>query len=387
MSGPDSRLAFDRPIQELEAKLAALESSAEPDPAAIRKLRRELTRLKREIYSKLTPWEIIQVARHPDRPQTRDYIDLVFDDFLELHGDRYFGDDRAIITGFARISEYRVMLIGQQKGRSLPEKKECFWGCAHPEGYRKALDKMKLAEKFGLPVITFIDTPGAYPGIGAEERGEARSIAVNLMEMARLRTPIVTVVIGEGGSGGALGIGVADRVGMLEFAWYSVISPEGCAGILWKDGAPEHAAKAAEALKLTSRDLHRLGVIDDVIPEPPGGAHRDYREMANTVRTYLIRYLRQLVGKPVDELLEERYQRYRRIGVYIEGERIVSHVPELIEQLRPVVAEQLKQRAELLRRWESEAQAAQQADQQQGGQRASVVGKPVSSASPPAPSS
>ncbi len=345
------RLEFDRPIQELERQLATLEADPDADPAQLRGLRRRLTKLKKEIYSRLTPWEIIQVARHPDRPQTRDYIDLAFDDFMELHGDRYFGDDRAIVTGFARISDYKVMLVGQQKGRTLPEKKECFWGCPHPEGYRKALDKMKLAEKFGLPVITLIDTPGAYPGIGAEERGEARAIAVNLMEMARLRTPIVTVVIGEGGSGGALGIGVADRVGMLEFAWYSVISPEGCAGILWKDGAPEHAAKAAQALKLTSRDLHRLGVIDDVIPEPPGGAHRDYREMANTLRTYLLRYLRSLVGRPIDEILEQRYERYRRIGVYLEGDRLVSHVPELVEQLGATVEQQRQQREELVRMW------------------------------------
>jgi acetyl-CoA carboxylase carboxyl transferase subunit alpha len=351
MSGFETRLAFERPIVELEEKLAALEADPQADPNEVRSVRRELTRLKREIYCRLTAWEIVQVARHPDRPQTKDYIDLVFDDFMELHGDRYFGDDRAIITGFARISDYKVLLVGQQKGRTLPEKKECFWGCAHPEGYRKALAKMKLAEKFHLPVITFIDTPGAYPGIGAEERGEARSIAVNLMEMARLRTPIITVIIGEGGSGGALGIGVADKAGMLEYAWYSVISPEGCAGILWKDGLPEYAALAAEALKVTARDLHRLGIIDDVIPEPLGGAHRDPREMATTLRSYLLRYLRTLTEVPVEELLKRRYQRYRRIGVYLEGEHLVTHVPELAEQLRPVVERQLARRRELLSLW------------------------------------
>jgi len=318
--GYDDRLIFDRPIQELEAKVAAAEADPSVPAEERSRLKRQLLELKREIYSKLNPWEVVQVARHPNRPQTSDYIDLMFDEFVELHGDRYFGDDRAILTGFAKLADYKVMLIGQQKGKTLREKKECFFGCPHPEGYRKALAKMRLAAKFGLPIISFIDTPGAYPGIGAEERGQAQSIAVNLMEMARLRTPIICVIIGEGGSGGALGIGVGDRVAMLEHAWYSVISPEGCAGILWKSGSPENSTKAAQALKITSRDLLALGVIDEVIPEPPGGAHRDHREMANRMRSYLLRQLRTLVNVPIDELLDQRYERFRRIGVYLEGQ-------------------------------------------------------------------
>jgi acetyl-CoA carboxylase carboxyl transferase subunit alpha len=266
----------------------------------------------------------VQVARHPDRPQTADYIDLLFDDFIELHGDRCFGDDRAMVVGFAKFSDYKILFVGQQKGKTLSEKKECFFGCPHPEGYRKALAKMKLAEKFRLPIISFIDTPGAYPGIGAEERGEAEAIARNLREMARLRTPIVCVVIGEGGSGGALGIAVGDRVSMLEHAWYSVISPEGCAGILWKTGTPENTQLAADAIKLTSRDLARFGVIDEIIPEPPGGAHRDSRETANTLKTHLLRQLRSLQSLSPPQLLERRYERFRRMGQFLEGDSLVG---------------------------------------------------------------
>ncbi len=319
MGSYDQRLPFDRPIQELEAELRAAESNPNTPKEVLRDVRRRLLLLKREVYSNLKPWEVVQIARHPDRPQTSDYIDLLFDDLIELHGDRHFGDDRAMVTGLAKFADYKIMFIGQQKGKTLSEKKECFFGCAHPEGYRKALAKMKLAEKFRLPVITFIDTPGAYPGIGAEERGEAEAIAVNLREMARLRTPIVCVVIGEGGSGGALGIAVGDRVSMLEHAWYSVISPEGCAGILWKTGTPENAKLAAEAIKLTSRDLFRLGVIDEIIPEPPGGAHRDHREIGNTLKTHLLRQLRSLQGLHPEQLLERRYQRFRRMGQFAEA--------------------------------------------------------------------
>ena len=314
MGSYDGRLAFDRPIQELEAKLAAAEADANSPPDLLRRMRRDLLILKREVYSNLKASEVVQVARHPERPQTSDYIDLLFDEFVELHGDRCFGDDHAIVTGLAKFADYKIMFVGQQKGKTLSEKKECFFGCAHPEGYRKALAKMKLAEKFRLPIISFIDTPGAYPGIGAEERGEAQAIAMNLREMARLRTPIVCVVIGEGGSGGALGIGVGDRVSMLEHAWYSVISPEGCAGILWKTATPDNTLSAAEALKLTSRDLIRLGVIDEVIPEPPGGAHRDQRETANTLKTHLLRQLRALQGMSVNLMLDRRYERFRRMG-------------------------------------------------------------------------
>lgn len=315
----DQRLAFDRPIQELESELRAAETDSSTPKDLLRELRRRLLALKRQVYSNLKPWEIVQIARHPERPQTSDYIDLLFDDFVELHGDRHFGDDRAMVAGFAKFSDYKVLFVGQQKGKTLGEKKECFFGCPHPEGYRKALAKMKLAEKFRLPIISFIDTPGAYPGIGAEERGEAEAIARNLREMPRLRTPIICVVIGEGGSGGALGIAVGDRVSMLEHAWYSVISPEGCAGILWKTGTPENAQLAAEAIKLTSRDLARFGVIDEIIPEPPGGAHRDPRETANTLKTHLLRQLRSLQSLSIDELLDRRYSRFRQMGQFLEG--------------------------------------------------------------------
>ncbi len=249
------------------------------------------------------------------RPQMLDYVELIFEDFVELHGDRAFGDDRAIRAGFARLGDYRVMLIGHHKGHTTKEKMDCFYGCAHPEGYRKALNKMRLAAKFQLPVICLIDTPGAYPGIGAEERGQAQLIATNLLEMARLPTVVLCVVIGEGGSGGALGIGIGDWVGMLEHAYYSVISPEGCAGILWKEANEKTRPLAAEALKLTSRDLFALRVIDDIIPEPLGGAHRDQREMANTLKTYLLRHLRELRNVGIPELLEQRYQKFRRMGV------------------------------------------------------------------------
>jgi acetyl-CoA carboxylase carboxyl transferase subunit alpha len=259
------------------------------------------------------------VARHLERPQTLDYIEMIFDEFVELHGDRAVGDDRALRTGFARLGDYRVMLIGHQKGHTLKERSECMFGCAHPEGYRKALNRMRIAAKFGLPIISLIDTPGAFPGIRAEEQGQAQLIAINLLEMSRLPTPIICVVIGEGGSGGALGIGLGDRVSMLEHAYYSVISPEGCAGILWRTATDETKPLAAAALKLTARDLSRLGVIDDVIPEPLGGAHRDHREMANTLKSYLLRYLREVRNVPADDLLEARYHKFRRMGVFEQG--------------------------------------------------------------------
>jgi acetyl-CoA carboxylase carboxyl transferase subunit alpha len=315
-------LPFEEPTAELEAALARLEAAdngQQIHAEEIRRIRKELIALKRRIFSNLTAWQTVQVARHPERPQFLDYQALIFEDFTELHGDRAFGDDRAIRTGFARLGDYKVMLVGHHKGRNLKERNECLYGCAHPEGYRKALNKMKLAAKFGLPVICLIDTPGAYPGIGAEERGQAQLIANNLMEMSRLPTPIICVVIGEGGSGGALGIGVGDRISMLEFAYYSVISPEGCAGILFKTATEETKTKAAEALRLTARDLMQLGIIDDIIPEPLGGAHRDHREMANNLKAYLLRYLRELAEVPIPELLERRYQRFRRIGVFEEG--------------------------------------------------------------------
>jgi acetyl-CoA carboxylase carboxyl transferase subunit alpha len=323
------RLPFEKEIYEMEELLAKLEADANGRLASseeIRRMRRELISLKKKKYSNLTPWETVQVARHIDRPQTLDYIDLIFEDFVELHGDRAVGDDRALRSGFARLGDYRIMLIGHQKGHTLKEKSECLYGCAHPEGYRKALNRMRLAAKFRLPIITLIDTPGAYPGIGAEERGQAQLIANNLVEMSRLPTPIICIVIGEGGSGGALGIGIGDRVSMLEHGYYSVISPEGCAGILWKVATDETKPLAAQALKLTSKELARLGVIDDIIPEPLGGAHRDHREMANTLKTYLLRYLRELRNVPTETLLEQRYQKFRRIGVFLEGADTVGSV-------------------------------------------------------------
>jgi acetyl-CoA carboxylase carboxyl transferase subunit alpha len=322
MPAPNSILPFETEIYAMEELLAKLESKAESDEATreeIRRLRRALAELTRKVYGNLSAWETVLVSRHPNRPQTVDYLGMIFDEFVELHGDRAIGDDRALRAGLARLGDFRVMLIGHQKGHNLKERNECLYGCAHPEGYRKALVKMKLAAKFRLPVICLIDTPGAYPGIGAEERGQAQLIATNLLEMSRLPTPIVCVVIGEGGSGGALGIGIGDRVSMLEHAYYSVISPEGCAGILWKEANDQTKRLAAAALRLTSRDLFRLRVIDEIIPEPLGGAHRDPRAMGNTLKAYLVRSLREVTQTPQEELLELRYQKFRRMGVFDEG--------------------------------------------------------------------
>jgi acetyl-CoA carboxylase carboxyl transferase subunit alpha len=317
---PVQRLSFERPIYELEERLTQLEAQSEPSPETkeeIRTARLEIARLKREVFENLDPWDTVKVARHPERPQTLDYLELVFDEFIELHGDRAFGDDRAILTGFAKLEDRRVMFIGQHKGRTLKERNECFYGCAHPEGYRKALARMQMAAKYKLPVICFIDTPGAYPGIGAEERGQAFNIAYNLREMSRIGTPIVCVVIGEGGSGGALGIGIGDHVAVLQHAYYSVISPEGCAGILWK--SVKHADLAARALRFTSKDLLRLGVIDEVVTEPLGGAHRDHRQMATALKSSLTRSLKTLVGIPIPDLVERRYAKFRQMGAFEEG--------------------------------------------------------------------
>jgi acetyl-CoA carboxylase carboxyl transferase subunit alpha len=321
MSNIFYKLPFETEIQELEAVLDRMQSkNASGDTSdEVRRIRRELTGLIRKVYNNLNAWETVLVSRHPERPQTTDYIRMIFDEFVELHGDRAIGDDRAMRSGFARLGEHRVMLVGHQKGHNIKEKSECLFGCAHPEGYRKALIKMKTAAKFKLPIICLIDTPGAYPGIGAEERGQAQLIATNLLEMARLETPIICVVIGEGGSGGALGIGIGDRVSMLEFAYYSVISPEGCAGILWKEANDETKRLAADALKLTARDLFRLRVIDEIIAEPLGAAHRDPQQMGNLLKTYLLRSLRELKAIPIAQLLELRYQKFRRMGVFDEG--------------------------------------------------------------------
>ena len=320
MAPSSHRLAFEKPVSELEARIAELEAAAPraADPSdEVRKLRRELSELKKKVYSNLEPWEVVQLSRHPERPMTTDYLNLVFDEFVELHGDKAFGDDRALRTGFAKLDQHRVMVIGHQKGKTLKERNACYFGCAHPEGYRKAMGKMKLAAKYRVPLVCFIDTPGAYPGVGAEERGQAQVIAESMFEMSRLATPIICVVIGEGGSGGALGIGVGDKVAMLEFAYYSVISPEGCAGILWKSHT--FAEQAAKALKITSKDLLRLGVIDDVIEEPLGGAQRDHHQMAARLKMYLLKSLRELIHKPLDELVASRYDKFRRMGVFLES--------------------------------------------------------------------
>lgn len=320
MAKVNNGLPFELPIYELRTRLDELEAAKDfgaDSEEQIRQLRRELTETTKRIYNNLTPWETVQVARHKDRPQTSNYLNLVFDEFVELHGDRYFGDDRAMRAGFAKLDQYKVMVVGHQKGQNLKERNECFFGCAHPEGYRKALAKMKLGAKFGMPIICLIDTPGAYPGIGAEERGQAQAIAENMYEMSRLSTRIICVVIGEGGSGGALGICVGDRIAMLEHAYYSVISPEGCAGILWK--SHEYAEQAADSLRFTSKDLPKFGVVDDVIKEPLGGAHRDHFRMAARLKIYLVRMLRELLAEPFDSLLERRYQKFRRMGVFLEG--------------------------------------------------------------------
>lgn len=322
---PSPGFEFEQPILDLQAQLRQLEPTEPKSEAVeeeIRRLRREVVRVTQQIYEHLTPWQVVQVARHKNRPHTVDYLALCFDEFVELHGDKLFGDDHAIVCGFAKLGQYKTLVVGHEKGRTYKERTACYFGCAHPEGYRKAMAKMRLAEKYHLPVICLIDTPGAYPGIGAEERGQAQVIAENMYEMSRLRTPIICLVIGEGGSGGALGIGVGDRVAMLEHAYYSVISPEGCAGILWKSHA--YAEQAATALRFTSRDLSGFGVVDDVIREPLGGAHRDHHQMAQRVKLYLTKSLRELLAIPRDQLLEQRYAKFRRLGVFLEGEPATS---------------------------------------------------------------
>ena len=310
---------FEQPIMDIEIQLRTLEKSdshTEAEQEQIRQLRRKWTETTRGIYANLTPWQIVQVSRHKDRPYTKDYLNLAFDEFIELHGDKFFGDDRAMLAGFAKLGRHKVLVVGHQKGRTYKERAACHFGCAHPEGYRKSMSKMKLAEKYKLPIICFIDTPGAYPGIGAEERGQAQVIAESMFLMSQLKTPIICVVIGEGGSGGALGIGVGNRIAMLQYAYYSVISPEGCAGILWK--SHQFASKAADALRFTSAHLWKLGVVDDVIEEPLGGAHRDPRQMAARLKAYLTRTLDLLVKVSPESLASDRYDKFRKMGTYLE---------------------------------------------------------------------
>jgi acetyl-CoA carboxylase carboxyl transferase subunit alpha len=308
-------LEFEKPLREVEEKIEKLAASGGGKSAVqdeIRKLRTKLAQLEHELYSKLSPWQRTQLARHPQRPSTLDYIGEMFRDFLEFHGDRSFGDDRAIVGGFASFNGRSVMVIGHQKVKTLKERMQRNFGMPNPEGYRKALRLMKMAEKFGRPIITFIDTPGAYPGIGAEERGQAEAIARNLYAMSRLTVPIVSIVIGEGGSGGALALGVSDRILMLEHGVYSVISPEGCAAILWDD--PAKVPDAAAALKMTAQDLVDLEIVDEVIPEPLGGAHREPRAVTDRVAKALTNQLYQLTDLSVADLLDQRDRKYRRIG-------------------------------------------------------------------------
>ncbi len=316
-----SPLEFEKPILELQQQLdALLAKSADQSidlTGEVDTMRRKIADLQETTYRNLSAWQRVQIARHPARPYMLDYVAQCFTDFLEVHGDRHTGDDHAMPAGFATIGGRKVLVIGQQKGRDTKENLKRNFGCAHPEGYRKALRLMRLAEKFHLPIVSLIDTPGAYPGVQAEERNIAEAIAFNLREMMTLKTPIVAIVIGEGGSGGALGIGVADRVLMLENAYYSVISPEGCAAILWKHR--QHAPEAAEALNLTASDLSRLGVVDEVLPEPTGGAHYDPAATAATLKDAILRHLAALDSSPPANLLRDRYAKFRRFGVVEES--------------------------------------------------------------------
>lgn len=311
---------FEKPILELEKKISNMEEFSRAEEielsSEIEALRNKLKKLQKNIFSNLTRWQRVQLARHHKRPYTLDYINLIATDFLELHGDRCFADDKAMVGGFARFDGRSIMILGQQKGRNTKSKLYRNFGMASPEGYRKALRLMQMAAKFGRAVIILIDTPGAFPGIGAEERGQAESIAHNLREMAVLEVPIIIVIIGEGASGGALGIGLGDRVYMMENSWYSVISPEGCAAILWRDAAK--APEAAEALKLTAEDVKNLGLIDGIIPEPEGGAHRDVNQTAANLKEYIARALAELDLLSVEDLIEQRIGKYRRMGVFDE---------------------------------------------------------------------
>jgi acetyl-CoA carboxylase carboxyl transferase subunit alpha len=314
-------MEFEKPIAELEAELEKMRQKAESQDidlgGEISSAEAKLAEMRKQIYAELTPWQRVQIARHVKRPFMLDYINHAFDDFCELHGDRIMGDDSAMPGGMARLDGRSCMVMGHQKGRNTKENLERNFGSAHPEGYRKSLRLMKMAEKFGLPIIALIDTPGAFPGIGAEERNIAEAIARNLREMMELRVPVISVVLGEGGSGGALGIGVTDRILMMENAYYSVISPEGCAAILWKHR--QHAPEAAEAMKIAAPDLRELGLIDAVVPEPAGGAHRDPEQTAKNLQTALIKQLDELSQLSEEDLLAQRYEKFRQVGAWQEG--------------------------------------------------------------------
>ncbi len=327
MSGVD-RLnvpEFERPIVEMEMRIEGLrmdlanadtEDRRKSIGAEITELEKDLKKLMDSVFGNLDPWDRVQLSRHPNRPLVTDYIANLFDDFQELKGDRNFKDDPAIVCGFATFEGNKIMVLGHRKGKTLKERLECNFGCAHPEGYRKALRKMKMAEKFGLPIISFINTPGAYPGIQAEERGQSQAIAENIRDMSGLRVPIITLTIGEGGSGGALGIGIGDRYLIMENSYYSVISPEGCAAILWHDA--KKASDAARVLRLTPNDLIELGIMDEIVPEPFGGAHRDPRKAMELVKSYLLKHLGELKALSLEDLMEQRYQKLRGMGKYME---------------------------------------------------------------------
>ena len=320
-------LEFEKPIYDLQNKINELKKSAVEHPGIklnkeVSILEKKIDKLKSHIFKNLTPWQEVQLARHPNRPYFLDYVKLIFEDFIELHGDRAFKDDRAVISGFASLDNFDVMLIGQQKGRTIEDNITYNFGMMHPEGYRKAMRLMKLAEKFKKPIITFIDTPGAYPGIDAEERGQAEAIAVNLMEMSLLKVPVISVIIGEGGSGGALGIGVANIVLMLENSIYSVITPEGCASILWKDATKSNIASAS--LKITSKDLYSFGIIDKIIPEPLGGAHTNCQMTANNLKKELLTSLKKLTKISPNELQNNRYKKFRKLGEFKQNNKIIT---------------------------------------------------------------
>lgn len=311
---------FEKPIIELEKKIEGLKKFSSESKVGlsseITNLEEKLSKLKKETYSRLTPWQKIQISRHHLRPTALDYINLITEDFIPLAGDRLFGEDKALVGGFAMLNGRKIAVIGHQKGKDTKENIERNFGCAHPEGYRKAIRLMRMAQRFNMPIVCLVDTPGAYPGVGAEERGQAQAVAENIRDMFALKTPILAVIIGEGGSGGALGIGVGDKVLMMEYAYYSVISPEGCAAILWKDAARRE--DAAKVLKLTAPDLLELGIIDEIIREAEGGAHRGKEETAENLKKAVVKSLNKLSKVPVRELIDNRYQRYRKIGIFDE---------------------------------------------------------------------
>ncbi len=334
------QLDFEKPIIELQAKLEELKKHPETHSLdisfeeEIRQIEAKLEETRKQIFANLTAWQRVQLARHPKRPYSLDYLNRAFEEFEELHGDRLFAEDRAIVGGFAKLGDHKVVVLGTQKGRDTKENIMRNFGSAHPEGYRKALRLMRLADKFGLPIIGLIDTAGAYPGIGAEERHIAEAIAVNLREMTLFEVPIIAAVIGEGGSGGALGIGVADRVLILENAYYSVISPEGCAAILWKDRGA--AAKAAEALKITARDLLELGLVDEIMPEPIGGAHTNLDATAETVKQCLLKHLKELIALPTADRLKQRYEKYRAYGRFMEKQPATAEPVKAVGKVEPI---------------------------------------------------